>query len=75
MKTTFPKAQPKIIYYRDYKNFDLSVFRSELREELKKNENQGYFHFEVTFLRVLEKHAPMKQKVLRANDKPYMTIL
>ena len=73
MKTTFPKAQPKIIYYRDYKNFDLSKFRSELRQELKKNEDQGYFHFEVTFLRVLEKHAPMKQKVLRANDKPYMT--
>ena len=73
MKTTFPKAQPKTIYYRDYKNFDLSKFRSELRQELKKNEDQGYFHFEITFLRVLEKHAPMKQKVLRANDKPYMT--
>ena len=73
MKTTFPKAQPKIIYYRDYKNFDLTLFRSELREELMKNKSQGYFHFEVTFLRVLEKHAPMKQKVLRANDKPYMT--
>ena len=26
-----------------------------------------------TFLKVLEEHAPMKQKVLRANDKPYMT--
>ena len=73
MKTTFPKAQPKIIYYRDYKNFDLSTFRTELRQELKKNEDEGYFHFEVTFLRVLEKHAPMKKKVLRANDKPYMT--
>ena len=73
LKTTFPKAQPKIIYYRDYKNFDLSMFRNELRLELRKNEDQGYFHFEVTFLRVLEKHAPMKQKVLRANDKPYMT--
>ena len=73
MKTTFPKVQPKIIYYRDYKNFDLSKFRAELRDELKKNQDQGYFHFEVTFLRILEKHAPMKQKVLRANDKPYMT--
>ena len=72
MKTTFPKAQPKIVYYRDYKNFDLSKFRQELRDELKKNDH-GYFHFEVTFLRVLEKHAPMKQKVLRANDKPFMT--
>ena len=73
MKTTFPKAQPKIIYYRDYKKFDLNGFRSELRTELGKNDDQGYFHFEVTFLRVLEKHAPMKKKVLRANDKPYMT--
>ena len=73
MKTTFPKAQPKIIYYRDYKHFDLTKFRAELRDELRKNEDHGYMHFEVTFLRVLEKHAPMKQKVLRANDKPYMT--
>ena len=73
MKTTFPKAQPKIVYYRDYKNFDLSKFRAELRDELRKSEAQGYYHFEVIFLRVLEKHAPMKQKVLRANDKPYMT--
>ena len=43
------------------------------REELQKNQDHGYIHFELTFLRVLEKHAPMKQKTLRANDKPYMT--
>ena len=72
MKTTFPKAQPKITYYRDYKNFDSYSFRAELREELKKTD-QGYLHFEVTFLRVLDKHASMKKKILRANDKPYMT--
>ena len=34
MKTSYPKAQPEIIYYRDYKNFDLHNFRAELREEL-----------------------------------------
>ena len=73
MKTTFPKAQPKIVYYRDYKNFDLAKFRSDLRLELSKEDTPSYFHFEVTFLRILENHAPMKQKVLRANDKPYMT--
>ena len=73
MKTTFPKAQPKIIYYRDYKNFDLYNFRTDLREELRKVDEKDYFHFEYTFLKVLELHAPMKQKVLRANDKPYMT--
>ena len=73
MKTTFPKAQPKIVYYRDYKNFDLYKFRSDLREQLCKTAEKDYFHFELTFLRVLELHAPMKKKVLRANDKPYMT--
>ena len=73
MKTTFPKAQPRIIYYRDYKNFDLYNFRTDLREQLSKSAEKDYFHFELTFLRVLEAHAPMKKKVLRANDKPYMT--
>ena len=73
MKTTFPKAQPKIIYYRDYKNFDLYNFRTELRKELNETVEKDYYHFELTFLRVLEKHAPMKKKVVRANNKPYMT--
>ena len=73
MKTTFPKAEPKIVYYRDYKNFDIYNFRTDLREQLSKSPENDYFHFELTFLRVLEEHAPMKKKVLRANDKPYMT--
>lgn len=73
MKTTFPRAEPKTIHYRDYKKFDLSNFRSELRTVLKNSEVGGYLHFESSFLKVLEKHAPMRQKVLRANDKPFMT--
>ena len=37
MKTTFPKMKPKIIYYRDYKKFNLQEFRRELRNELRKS--------------------------------------
>ena len=73
MKSTFPKAQPKIVYYRDYKNFDLYAFRTDLRAQLSRINEKDYYHFELTFLKVLEEHAPMKKKVLRANDKPYMT--
>ena len=73
MKTTFPKAEPKIVYYRDYKNFDLYNFRTDLREQLSRTTEKDYFHFELIFLKVLEVHAPMKKKVLRANDKPFMT--
>ena len=71
MKTTFPKLPPKIIYYRDNKNFVRKDFRRELKNRRGGIEN--YSDFENTFLEVLEKHAPIKQKTLRANDKPYMT--
>ena len=73
MKTTFPKAEPQILYYRDYKNFDIYNFRTDLRNQLGKICEKNYLHFEVTFLKVLEQHAPMKKKILRANNKPYMT--
>ena len=72
MKTTFPKAKPKTIYYRDYKKFNLQEFRRELRTELKNTVILGYAHFEYIFLTILDKHAPMKEKVVRANDKPFM---
>ena len=72
LKTTFPKAKPKVISYRDYKQFDLHAFRNELRHELQKTMILGYAHFQRVFLRVLDKHAPMKNKTLRANDKPFM---
>ena len=73
MKTTFFKSKPKTISYGDNKKFKLHEFRWELREELKKTLVLGYAHFQHTFLTVLENHAPMKQKVVRANDKPFMT--
>ena len=73
MKSTFPKAEPKIIYYRDYKKFDLLTFRRELRDALRNTVVLGYAHFEHIFLTILDKHAPVKQRVVRANDKPYMT--
>ena len=72
-KTTFPKAKPKIIQYRDYKNFVEEAFRIELRGRLQKEVIINYSKFEQIFLQALNKHAPPKKKVLRANDKPYMT--
>ena len=51
LKTKFPKAEPKIVYYRDYKNFDLYNFRTDLREQLRKTTEKDYFHFELIFLK------------------------
>ena len=33
----------------------------------------NYTSFDATFNRVIEKHAPIKKKHVRANDKPFMT--
>ena len=73
LKTTFPKVKPKIIHYRDYKNFPLQNFRIELKNCLKNEIVDNYSKFEEIFLEILNKHAPLKKKVLRANEKPYMT--
>ena len=73
MKTTFPKAKPRIIQYRCYKNFNLDDFRIELRATLEKEVVINYAKFEEIFLEVLNKYAPPKKKVFRANHKPYMT--
>ena len=71
-KMTFHKNPPKEIYYRDYKIFDQDLFREELAEKLYGCDT-CYDIFEEIFINVLNKHAPLKKKFLRANHVPYMT--
>ena len=73
MKTTIPKNKPKIIQYRDYKKIVENNFRIELKDKLQNQEINNYAKFEEIFLEVLNKHAPPKKKVVRANHKPFMT--
>ena len=73
MKQIIPKANPKIIPYRDYKNFVENNFRMELKERLQSEVISDYAKFEDIFLEILNKNAPPKTKVFRANHKPYMT--
>ena len=75
LKTTFPKQGPTVINYRNYKKYDENVSKNDLREELQKIElsDLNYSSFENAFDRVLDQHAPIKKKYVRANDKPFMT--
>ena len=70
MKTTFPKAEPKIIQYRDYKNFVQEDFQTELSEKLSERAIITHSQFEQIFLNVLNKHTPPKKTILRVNHKP-----
>ena len=72
MKMSFKKHSPIERHYRDYKYFDRSKFKNNLNEKLSEGIS-NYESFETTFIEVLNKHAPLKKKLLRANHAPYIT--
>ena len=61
--------------YRDYKSFRNNEFRAEVDNEILKHDldNMEYQHFLNIFIEILNKHAPMKRKYLRANQRGFMT--
>ena len=73
MKTTFVKQKPRLILYRDYSKYSKDNCLLELERNMKKKEINEYETFENIFLNVLNKHAPFKKKIIRGNQKPYVT--
>ena len=73
LKTSFKKQPPKNIVYRDYKKYSPQKFRYELHQEISLHNNISNDEFVNISLKVLERHAPLKQKYLRANHGPFMT--
>ena len=76
-RSGFVRKGPKLILYRDYKKFDVQALRIELAVRLSEVgsdqgliENYGVFNDIVSQL--LDKHAPLKKKYMRANDGPFM---
>ena len=74
MKTFYKKKKPKIIAYRDYKHFNNLAFRNELLGQLynKDINNIEYLEFDNIVIDILNRHAPIKHKYIRANEAPFM---
>ena len=74
MKAKFTKASPKYVHYCHYKNFNEQDFRLELRGKLEVDVvDTNYETFHNVYLNVLNKDAPIKTKVIRGNQVPYIT--
>ena len=74
LKTTFIKAGPKETIYRCYKQFDKIEFKNDLTKKLYHESSCDIDNeFESKFLEVLNVHAPLKTRITRANEVPYMT--
>ena len=66
LKTSIPKGNPREITYRDYKKFDSLKFNNELKNVLTIENIGNCTKFDKKFVEVLDKHAPLKRKLLRA---------
>ena len=76
LKATFQKLQPRIINYRDYKNFENFKFREDLILALSnvylEFDSDGFNAFFDICRNILDNHAPWKKKYARGNHSPFI---
>ena len=71
LKMGFQKNLPKIIAYRNYKKFENAIFGDDVNNFAFDQFDEG--NFKETIISIFDKHAPIKQKHLRANEAPFIT--
>ena len=71
MRTQLIKAKMKMC--RDYKTFNTDFFKRDLRKSLENYTNYDYSCFQNIFIALLNKHAPIKKKIMRFNNNPFMS--
>ena len=59
--------------YRDYSSFQLEMFKADPNQNMKCTTSFEYSDFQSIFTRVFHNHAPIKKKILRFNNSPFMT--
>ena len=72
MKTTFRKLPPKVIYYRDFRNFDNKNYRQAVlaasRNCIGQSSDGNCDHFFSICSELLDWYAPRKKKFIRGNQ-------
>ena len=69
-KLGFQKPKPKIIAYRDYKNFDNAKFRYDIVTAISNVDNFGMY--KSTTFNIFNRYVSVKKKRIRANEAPFM---
>ena len=73
LKSQILKAPPKIKTYINYKTFDENRFSEDLKSKLDSIKKLDYPLFESIFIDVLNTHAPVTTKKVRANNHQFTT--
>ena len=69
------KLKPKNIIYRDTRNINMELFKNDIRnlpfDELHRF-SDSFSGFVTLFKSIVDRHAPIKKKKIRGNNKPFM---
>ena len=72
LRLRFKKAKPREIIYRSYQHFNHNNFERGLMLSMN-SLDRSYGSFEESVINTLNKHAPLKKEIVRANEVPCMT--
>ena len=78
LKAHFTRLKPINIQYRDYSRFNIDSFMPDLEFQFSDFTDQAdvksnYDSFVTKYTKVVNRHAPIKSKVIRGNQAPFMT--
>ena len=75
-KSNFSPLRPKTLSHRNYNNFKEYTFLNDVNKTIitydKENPNQNYNVLNNRFLEVIHIHAPLKTKIVRGYDVPFV---
>ena len=71
LKSCFNNTEPKLLNFKDFKHFSQENFKEDLSEALC-DCGESYDDFDHIFTSKLNKHAPIKKKWTRGNNKPHV---
>ena len=75
-KSHYTRLKPKIIYYRNYKNFNKELFLKDLENSNlsanSDNLHKNYTNLSQTFSKIVQEYASLKIKILRGNHAPFI---
>ena len=73
LKTTISKNKPREIHYRNYKKFLTLKFNPDFKNAFAHEKIESCIKFDEVFMKVLNRHAPLKKKILRVNHSSYIS--
>ena len=72
LKTHCKTRKALLVTYRNYKNFSKESFLTELLSAMERYSNISFAGFYLEFLYLLGRHASVKERYIRANQKSLM---